>query len=185
MHKRSIQFEENSILSHLIIINYQEIFLKFIIIVSLAYRMLALRSSRVIRSRLTSSVRSAPLQNNSLKTLLRAASDVPKIVYTLTDEAPALATFALLPVVSKFAKKAGIGVEKADISLAGRIVAQFPKYLTDEQRIGDKLAELGELCKKPEANIIKLPNISASLPQLNEAILELRTKGYGIYFHLL
>ena len=110
----------------------------------------------------------------------RPLSSGPRIVYTLTDEAPALATYALLPVLKTFASKAGIDVSTSDISLAARIVAQFPKYLSDEQRIPDTLAELGELCKQPHANIIKLPNISASLPQLNEAIAELRTKGYDV-----
>jgi len=103
-----------------------------------------------------------------------------KIIYTETDEAPALATYSLLPVVKCYAKKVGVEVEKVDISLSARIIAQFPKYLPDELKMPDTLAELGELCKKPEANIIKLPNISASLPQLNEAITELRTKGYDI-----
>lgn len=103
-----------------------------------------------------------------------------KIIYTETDEAPALATYSLLPIVKKYAAKAGISVEKSDISLAGRIIAQFPKYLTPEQRQTDSLAELGELCSKKDANIIKLPNVSASIPQLNDAIIELRTKGYDI-----
>eukprot|EP01039_Chlorochromonas_danica_P004674 gene4674-5121_t len=103
-----------------------------------------------------------------------------KIVYTETDEAPALATYSLLPIVQKFAGKAGIDVEKCDISLAARIVSQFSDRLSEEQRLPDNLALLGELCKKPEANIIKLPNISASVPQLNEAITELRTKGFDV-----
>ena len=108
-------------------------------------------------------------------------SDKPKIIYTETDEAPNLATYSLLPIVKVFISKAGIDIEKADISLAARIIAQFPKYLTEEQRLPDTLGALGELCKKPEANIIKLPNISASLPQLNDAITELRTKGYEMF----
>jgi len=103
-----------------------------------------------------------------------------KIIYTETDEAPALATYSFLPIVRKFAEKADINVEKCDISLSARIISQFPKYLTEEQFQNDTLAELGELCKKPEANIIKLPNVSASVPQLNEAITELRTKGYDV-----
>lgn len=103
-----------------------------------------------------------------------------KIIYTETDEAPALATYSLLPIVNKFANKAGIVVEKSDISLSARIISQFPKYLTAAQQIPDTLGKLGELCKTPSANIIKLPNISASLPQLNEAITELRTKGYDV-----
>ena len=86
-----------------------------------------------------------------------------KIIYTETDEAPALATYSLLPIVKAFTQSAGIQVETRDISLSGRIIASFPEYLTEEQRIGDHLAELGELANKPEANIIKLPNISACL----------------------
>jgi len=101
-------------------------------------------------------------------------------MYTLTDEAPALATFALLPVIQRFAKPAGVEVELTDISLAGRILAQFPDRLTAEQKVDDNLAMLGELAKTPEANIIKLPNISASIPQLMSAIAELKAKGYGI-----
>lgn len=107
-------------------------------------------------------------------------STAPKIVYTETDEAPALATYSLLPIVSKFAKKAGIEVVKSDISLSARIIAQFPELLREDQRMSDTLSELGELCKKPEANIIKLPNISASVPQLNDAIAELQKKGYNL-----
>ena len=103
-----------------------------------------------------------------------------KIIYTYTDEAPMLATYSLLPIVQTLTKKAGIEVEKVDISLAGRIIAAWPKYLSDEHKVPDGLAELGILCKKPEANIIKLPNVSASLPQLNSAITELRTKGYDV-----
>ncbi|MCF4005995.1 NADP-dependent isocitrate dehydrogenase [Corynebacterium uropygiale] len=103
-----------------------------------------------------------------------------KIIYTRTDEAPLLATYSLKPVVEAFASTAGIDVETRDISLAGRILAQFPERLTEEQRIGDHLAELGELAKTPDANIIKLPNISASVPQLTAAIKELQSKGYDI-----
>lgn len=103
-----------------------------------------------------------------------------KIIYTRTDEAPLLATYSLKPVVEAFASTAGIEVETRDISLAGRILAQFPERLTEEQRIGDHLAELGELAKTPDANIIKLPNISASVPQLTAAIKELQSKGYDI-----
>ncbi|MFP5254788.1 MAG: NADP-dependent isocitrate dehydrogenase [Acidimicrobiia bacterium] len=102
------------------------------------------------------------------------------IIYTLTDEAPALATYSLLPIIQAFASAAGVAVETRDISLAGRIVAAFPERLTPEQRIGDHLAELGELAQKPEANIIKLPNISASMPQLKAAIRELQEKGYDL-----
>ncbi|WP_020210082.1 NADP-dependent isocitrate dehydrogenase [Gilvimarinus chinensis] len=103
-----------------------------------------------------------------------------KIIYTKTDEAPALATQSLLPIIEAYTKVSGIGVELKDISLAGRIISQFPEYLTDEQRQSDALAELGELAKQPEANIIKLPNISASIPQLKEAIKELQQQGYKL-----
>jgi len=103
-----------------------------------------------------------------------------KIIYTHTDEAPALATRSFLPIIQAFGAAAGVTVESRDISLVGRILAQFPEHLTDEQRIGDALAELGELVHQPEANIIKLPNISASLPQLKAAIAELQGKGYGL-----
>lgn len=103
-----------------------------------------------------------------------------KIIYTKTDEAPALATYSLLPIIQAFASSAGVEVETRDISLAGRIIARFPEYLTEDQRIGDALAELGDLAKKPEANIIKLPNISASVPQLKAAISELQARGYKL-----
>ncbi|MBV8217159.1 MAG: NADP-dependent isocitrate dehydrogenase, partial [Solirubrobacterales bacterium] len=103
-----------------------------------------------------------------------------KIVYTLTDEAPALATASLLPIVRAFAAAAGIEIEVRDISLAGRILAQFPDSLNGDQRVADALAELGDLAHEPEANIIKLPNISASVPQLKAAIEELQSKGYAI-----
>ena len=104
----------------------------------------------------------------------------PTIIYTKTDEAPALATYSLLPIIEAFSKTAGVNVETRDISLAGRILANFPKNLTDDQRVGDALAELGEMAKNPEANIIKLPNISASVPQLKAAIAELQAAGYDI-----
>jgi isocitrate dehydrogenase len=103
-----------------------------------------------------------------------------RIIYTQTDEAPALATYSLLPIIRAFAGAAGIDVETRDISLAGRILANFPDKLTGEQRVGDALSELGELTQMPDANIIKLPNISASIPQLTAAIAELRSKGYDI-----
>jgi isocitrate dehydrogenase len=103
-----------------------------------------------------------------------------KIIYTKTDEAPALATYSLLPIVEAFARVAGVEIETKDISLAGRILANFPDYLSDDQKKDDALAELGQLVKKPEANIIKLPNISASLPQLQEALKELTSKGYDL-----
>ena len=102
------------------------------------------------------------------------------IIYTFTDEAPALATYSFLPIVEAFAGVAGVHVETRDISLAGRIISTFPERLTDEQRIGDALAELGELALTPEANIIKLPNISASVPQMKAAIAELQAKGYDV-----
>ncbi|MCM2680770.1 NADP-dependent isocitrate dehydrogenase [Echinimonas agarilytica] len=103
-----------------------------------------------------------------------------KIIYTKTDEAPALATYSLLPIVKAFTLAAGVDVETRDISLAGRIIANFPDNLTEEQKISDALAELGELAKTPGANIIKLPNVSASIPQLNAAIKELQSHGYDI-----
>jgi len=104
----------------------------------------------------------------------------PKIIYTLTDEAPMLATYSLLPIVQSFTKSAGITVETRDISLAGRILAHFPESLKADQRIGDDLAELGALTQHLEANIIKLPNISASIPQLIAAIKELQSQGYAL-----
>ncbi len=102
------------------------------------------------------------------------------IIYTKTDEAPALATYSLLPVIRAFTKSSGVEVETRDISLSGRILCQFPDLLTEEQRVDDALSELGELAKTPEANIIKLPNISASIPQLKAAIAELQEKGYAL-----
>ena len=102
------------------------------------------------------------------------------IIYTHTDEAPALATQSLLPIVRAFGKHAGIEFQTADISLAGRILAAFPEYLQENQRIADALAQLGELVTKPEANVIKLPNISASMPQLNAVIAELQAKGFAV-----
>lgn len=107
-------------------------------------------------------------------------SSSPKIIYTLTDEAPFLATASFLPIVEAFAGTAGVAVETRDISLAGRILAQFPERLTDAQKIGDHLAELGQLATTPEANIIKLPNISASVPQMKAAIRELQSQGYNL-----
>ena len=103
-----------------------------------------------------------------------------KIFYTFTDEAPALATHSLLPIIQAFASACGVDVETRDISLAGRIIARFPERLTEEQRIGDALEELGELAKTPHANIIKLPNISASIPQMKAAIAELQKNGYDL-----
>ncbi|WP_213949239.1 NADP-dependent isocitrate dehydrogenase [Luteibacter sp. dw_328] len=107
-------------------------------------------------------------------------SSSPKIIYTLTDEAPFLATASFLPIIEAFAGTAGVAVETRDISLAGRILSQFPDYLTDTQKIGDHLAELGALATTPDANIIKLPNISASVPQMKAAIRELQSQGYKL-----
>ncbi len=110
----------------------------------------------------------------------RMSGKADKIIYTLTDEAPALATYSLLPVLQRFISPAGIKVETSDISVASRILAQFADKLPAGQKEPDNLAALGELCKKPEALIIKLPNVSASIPQLNEAIAELQSQGYNI-----
>lgn len=107
-------------------------------------------------------------------------SNTPRIFYTKTDEAPALATYSFLPIVKAYTASAGIDVELSDISLAGRILANFPSYLTEAQRIDDALAFLGELATTPDANIIKLPNISASIPQLKAAIKELQSKGFAV-----
>ncbi len=107
-------------------------------------------------------------------------SQSPPIIYTWTDEAPALATYAFLPIIRAFAAAAGVPVETRDISLAGRILAAFPERLSDAQRVSDDLAELGEIVKTPEANVIKLPNISASIPQMKAAIAELRQKGFDL-----
>ena len=103
-----------------------------------------------------------------------------KLTWTKTDEAPALASYALLPILRAYFKGTGVEIETADISLAGRIVATFPECLRQDQKIPDELTRLGELAKTPEANIVKLPNISASIPQLRDAIAELHGKGYNI-----
>jgi isocitrate dehydrogenase len=103
-----------------------------------------------------------------------------KIIYTITDEAPMLATYSLLPIIETFLTPSGVAIETRDISLAGRIISRFPEYVTKEQHIGDALNELGELAKKPQANIIKLPNISASIPQLKAAVKELQSQGYNL-----
>ena len=103
-----------------------------------------------------------------------------EIMWTKVDEAPALATYSLLPIVEAFVGAAGVSVKLKDISLAGRILANFPEKLTPAQRINDELTELGELTLRPEANIMKLPNISASIPQLKAAIKELQGKGYDV-----
>ena len=108
------------------------------------------------------------------------SAEQPKIIYTLTDEAPLLATYAFLPIIRTFTEPAGIDVESSDISVAARILAEFSDDLTDDQRVPDSLAELGRLTQLPEANIIKLPNISASVPQLMAAIKELQEKGYAV-----
>ena len=108
------------------------------------------------------------------------SQEKPTIIYTETDEAPALATYSFLPIVSAFTKAAGVEVEIRDISLAGRIIANFSDYLSADQQQSDALAELGELTQDPYANIIKLPNISASLPQIQAAIAELQAKGYAL-----
>lgn len=104
----------------------------------------------------------------------------PKILYTLTDEAPALATYSLLPIIKAFTDSAGVSVETRDISLSGRILANFPEFLKEDQRVKDALSELGEIAKTPEANIVKLPNISASIPQLKTAIKELQDQGFAL-----
>ncbi|MBC7908400.1 MAG: NADP-dependent isocitrate dehydrogenase, partial [Rhodospirillaceae bacterium] len=103
-----------------------------------------------------------------------------KIIWTQVDEAPALATYSLLPIVAAFTKAAGIAVETRDISLAGRVLANFPEDLSPDQRVSDQLTELGELTLKPEANIVKLPNVSASVPQLKAVVKELQSQGYKI-----
>src|SRR5467141_1482583 len=108
------------------------------------------------------------------------ATHASKIIYTKVDEAPALATYSFLPMVAAFTKAAGVAVELKDISLAGRIIAAFPEYLTAQQQQSDDLAELGALAKTPEANIIKLPNVSASIPQLQAAVAELQQQGFAL-----
>jgi isocitrate dehydrogenase len=120
------------------------------------------------------------LSTNMARWLSTTHPALTKIIYTETDEAPMLATYSLLPVIQRFAKPLGIEVEKRDISVAGRLIAHFPERLTPEQRIPDELAALGDLAKTPEGNIIKLPNISASVPQLVECIAELQAKGYNV-----
>jgi|TARA_B110000037_G_scaffold193938_1_gene229223 isocitrate dehydrogenase len=117
---------------------------------------------------------------NCLPTKETMTTPNSKIIYTITDEAPALATYSFLPIVEAFTKAAGVAVETRDISLAGRIIANFPESLTEDQRQADALSELGDLAKTPEANIIKLPNVSASIPQLNAAIKELQSHGYAL-----
>ncbi len=104
----------------------------------------------------------------------------PRIIYTITDEAPALATVSFLPILRRFAAAAGVDVETRDISLAARILCKFPERMSDDQRVADDLAELGAMCLTPEANIIKLPNISASMPQMKAAIAELQSQGFDL-----
>ena len=133
-----------------------------------------LRASSALRRPLTATTR---LSTRAL------SSKGPRIIYTETDEAPNLATYSFLPVVKKMVAMAGIDVEKSDISLAGRIISQFPEKLKPDQIIPDNLSLLGDLAKTKEAIIVKLPNISASLPQLNECITELRTQGYDVRSH--
>ncbi|HZQ30587.1 MAG TPA: NADP-dependent isocitrate dehydrogenase, partial [Mycobacterium sp.] len=108
------------------------------------------------------------------------SAEQPTIIYTLTDEAPLLATYAFLPIIQTFAEPAGIDVKTSDISVAARILAEFGDCLSEEQRVPDNLAELGKLTHEPDTNIIKLPNISASVPQLRAAIKELQEKGYAV-----
>jgi len=128
-----------------------------------------------------SSLRAAGIRGATLHRLLSTSQcDLSKIIYTECDEAPLLATYSLLPVIQRFAKPMGIEVEKRDISVAGRLLAHFPERLTPEQRVPDELAALGELAKTPEGNIIKTPNISASIPQLLECIAELQAKGFNV-----
>lgn len=117
---------------------------------------------------------------NNIKIQFDMSQNNPSIIYTKTDEAPALATESFLPIIKVFAASSGIDFESKDISLSGRIISSFPDYLSEEQRISDALSELGDLAKTPGANIIKLPNISASVPQLLEAIKELQAKGYAL-----
>ena len=108
------------------------------------------------------------------------SAEQPTIIYTLTDEAPLLATYGFLPIIRTFAEPAGIDVKTSNISVAARILAEFDDYLTDEQRVPDNLGELGRLTRSPDTNIIKLPNISASVPQLAAAIKELQEKGFAV-----
>jgi len=128
----------------------------------------------------TGTIRSCQASSKMARWLSTSHPGLSKIIYTETDEAPMLATYSLLPVIQRFAKPLGIEVEKRDISVAGRLLAHFPERLTAEQQIPDELSALGELAKTPEGNIIKLPNISASVPQLVECIAELQSKGYNV-----
>src|SRR5690625_4037832 len=111
---------------------------------------------------------------------MEAGPSMAKIIYTHTDEAPMLATHSFLPIIRAFASPAGVELETRDISLSGRILSQFPDYLPADRQVNDALAELGDLVKDPSANIIKLPNISASIPQLKAAVAELQEQGFAI-----
>lgn len=142
--------------------------------VSVAFAVYKLIQASIAQRKLLNS------QPQRLETTKIMTKKTPKILYTITDEAPALATHSLLPIVKAFTGSAGVVVETRDISLAGRIITLFPEHLTENQRISDDLAELGEIAKTPEANIVKLPNISASIPQLKAAIKELQSKGYKL-----
>jgi len=133
-----------------------------------------------IRAHLSASASSQHTRHRILRKMRNEMAIASKIIYTLTDEAPALATYSLLPIIEAFTRSSAIGVETRDISLAGRILSLFPEFLGDEQKIADDLAELGGLATTPEANIIKLPNISASVPQLKAAIKELQSQGYKL-----
>ncbi len=124
----------------------------------------------------------APKHVAAVNEKIALSKAAPTIVYTETDEAPNLATYSFLPVVKKMVGMAGINVIKSDISLAGRVISQFPEKMKEGQAIDDELQALGELAKTPEANIIKLPNISASLPQLMDCISELRAQGFDVRF---
>ena len=135
----------------------------------------------MLSARLGSSLRNFKRVNHRVPVMARAmGSSAHKIIYTETDEAPNLATYSFLPVVEKMVSLAGISCEKSDISLSGRILAQFPDKLKPDQVIPDNLSLLGELAKTPEAVIVKLPNISASLPQLTDCIKELRSQGFDV-----
>jgi len=123
----------------------------------------------------------APRRSQQRRTILiMAKTETPDIIYTKVDEAPELASASLLPIIRAFASAAGISVETRNISLAGRVLSAFPDFLTEDQRVADDLAELGELVKTPEANVIKLPNISASMPQLAATIKELQAQGFAL-----
>jgi len=124
-----------------------------------------------------------PLPPTSNHPHSKLATAQGSLIYTETDEAPALATYSLLPILKKFGSMSDVEIIPCDISVAGRVLAGFPDKLKPDQRVPDNLAHLGDLCKTPEANVIKLPNVSASIPQLEACIAELRSKGYdGLSF---